>query len=450
MHHSDGETKFDVVIVGAGVSGIIAAQRYLQVHPGCHLAILEQDYCLGGRLYHSFWTQWTHGLAEFSDMPMDRPLEQDCSRDLFKAKYTTEYLEKYVDQVRYAGRSLRERIQFSIQVQSIEMIESKWRLKCTDSSKSSKVFFATTLMIASGEASRPNLPDLPGKETFGGVIVHSHVTVIGAGKSAADMAYEAVKAGKAVTWLIRKNWHRCWAAQTRIMSSLQPSVLNKETWWAWFLHRTNIGIRIVKWIFSLLDTEVRKRADNKERKSTKGFEKPEYDTDIFWQNSTGGAVHHDDFWPLVAENVWVYRDEVKILTNKELCLKDGSHFPCDAVLCGTVEADEKVTKIFPLLANPPVHFHAQIDTTPYRLYHSIAPLADSYFDKNMVLPSLEEQERDIATWIAWCQRRYLSNGELGNFAAFDSIPYVDRLLDDIGITAHREGWLRDTFTPFMP
>src|SRR4051794_3071747 len=69
MQNSDHEKAFDVVVVGAGmlattqaeqappcnyspaipgVSGIIAAQRYLQAHPNCRLTILEQDYCIGG------------------------------------------------------------------------------------------------------------------------------------------------------------------------------------------------------------------------------------------------------------------------------------------------------------------------------------------------------------------------------------------------------------------
>ena len=36
-------------------------------------------------------------------------------------------------------------------------------------------------------------------------------------------------------------------------------------------------------------------------------------------------------------------------------------------------------------------------------------------------------------------------------AAFDSVPCVDRLLDEIGLTAHRKkGWLGNIFSPIMP
>jgi hypothetical protein len=216
----------------------------------------------------------------------------------------------------------------------------------------------------------------------------------------------------------------------------------------------------------------------------------------------------------VAENVSVYRDDVKTLSGKTIYLNDGTNFPCDAVLCATgwkpgvevfntdllvrlglphrkedephdskvkwekmiLGADKKICKRFLLLANPPEHSHKYIETTPYRLYNGIAPLTDdsilfmnhitagnkisaaetqaiwavAYFDKRIVLPSVEEQENEIATRIAWCRRRYLSNGERGNFAGFDSLPYMDKLLKDIGATAHLKGWRRDQFEPVRP
>jgi dimethylaniline monooxygenase (N-oxide forming) len=248
-------------------------------------------------------------MAEYSDMPMERPPEEDCRSDCFKAKYTTQYLEKYVDQMQHNGRPLRQKIQFGIQVRSIKKINGKWELSCIDARNIPVAFSAVKLMIANGENSLPNMPDLPGKETFEGSIIHSEnfgesniisseavndVAVIGAGKSAADMVYEAVKAGKTVSWIIRKTGtgpgffapidmktpyrNGLEAAQTRVMSSLQPSILNPETLWSWFLHSTVLGAAIVKWLFAKLDAVVRKSADYRGRKNTHGFEKLEYNT----------------------------------------------------------------------------------------------------------------------------------------------------------------------------
>lgn len=69
MDDSNNKRSFEVIIVGAGtlgfpdqghrdsetlmrlhvgISGIIAAQRYLEAHPKCRLTLLEKDYCIGG------------------------------------------------------------------------------------------------------------------------------------------------------------------------------------------------------------------------------------------------------------------------------------------------------------------------------------------------------------------------------------------------------------------
>lgn len=220
----------------------------------------------------------------------------------------------------------------------------------------------------------------------------------------------------------------------------------------------------------------------------------------------------------MAEKVYVYRSSVKSLSESELYLDDenSTHFPCDVVLCGTGwkhglemfdtstlmelglpypketepqeatakwerlvgKADEEILKRFVMLRTPPKHYYHKPETrTPYRLYHTMAPVHDdsilfmnhvvvgtklfaaeaqaiwavAYWDKTFTLPSVEERENDIAHMIAWNKRRYLSNGELGNFAAFDTVPYVDKLLDEIGVTSHRrKGWLGNMFSPILP
>lgn len=298
----------------------MAAARYLQRHPECNLAILEQDDCVGGvwskrRDYPTFWTQWAYGIAEFGDYPMKEPPEEDCMNLLFRAKYTGKYLEEYVDHVNVSGLSLRDRIKFNVHVQSVEKHGDLWELMCTSSDEEtrSQSLRAKRLMMANGQASVPRMPEIPGCESFAGPIVHllnfgqsdviknhkiEHVTVLGGGKSAADMVYESVKAGKTVSWVIRKTGDKStgpgyfapadvktpyrsagFAAQTRIMASLQPCFMNPQNLWTWFLNRTTYGVKLVKWIFKEADNTTRKRAAYRERESTKGFEKLEYETE---------------------------------------------------------------------------------------------------------------------------------------------------------------------------
>ncbi|KAK0508874.1 hypothetical protein JMJ35_008245 [Cladonia borealis] len=78
-------TMFDVVVIGAGLSGITFSRFYLDVHSGCTLAILEEDSCVGGvwsstRLYNGFWSQSGLRMSGFSDVPIS--LRYDLPRHL--------------------------------------------------------------------------------------------------------------------------------------------------------------------------------------------------------------------------------------------------------------------------------------------------------------------------------------------------------------------------------
>ncbi|KAF3071070.1 putative dimethylaniline protein [Daldinia childiae] len=220
--------------------------------------------------------------------------------------------------------------------------------------------------MANGQSSVPNMPNFPGKEHFRGKVIHSvdfgqsdvvqdksiqHIAVIGAGKSAADMVYEVVKAGKTVSWIIHETGNGSLGAAAFAPIDLPTPYKNGDA---------NISN------YNLAE-------------------------------KTAGGCHFADFWPLVAEKVYVYRGDVKLLDGNELYLNDknGTHFPCDAVLCGTGwksgldmfenhtlmelglpypkdiepqevtakweklvgKADEQVLRRFVMLRNPPKHYH---------------------------------------------------------------------------------------------
>ena len=202
------------------MSGIAAARFYLDVHPLAHVVILEKDSHLGGvwsskRAYEGFWTQWTVGTAEWSDMKMPPPPQEDTFYNFFKAKYTTKYLEKYVDEHVYDGKTLRDRMIFDFAVQTVKKEGTLWVVRGTQ-----VAYRAPKLIVAAGITSSANLPQIRGMENAEMPIIHQgsfgqspvltsdrykKVTVIGGGKSAADMVYACVGAGKSVSWVIRRS-----------------------------------------------------------------------------------------------------------------------------------------------------------------------------------------------------------------------------------------------------
>lgn len=140
-------------------------------------------------------------------------------------------------------------------------------------------------------------------------------------------------------------------------------------------------------------------------------------------------------------------------------------------------AEAEVLQTFPRLAHPPPHKPHPPTLTPFRLYRNILPTnlekypgilflghlsignnfrtaeiqalwAVAHLSGIMKPPPQMEMERDVALTLAWCRKRYLSKGQLGNWFYFDLVPYTDTLLADVGLTSHlRHGWWGNWWRP---
>lgn len=245
--------------------------------------------------------------AEFSDQKTTRPPEEDTYYDFFKAKHTTQYLEHYIDDHKFNGQSLRERIRFGFEVQNIRRQDLMWVVSGQDKKGGANIKIrAVKLIVASGLASTPVLPTLPGKEKFEGSILHQEafgqssvlsapdilrITVLGEGKSSADMVYASIKAGKSVTWIVRPPgissgpgfflpakgkgpYKNAFAlGSTRVVATLTPSFFNPDNWWTKVLHGTSLGRKVVSAVWGSADKEIRDEANFESRPAKKGFEK---------------------------------------------------------------------------------------------------------------------------------------------------------------------------------
>lgn len=133
------------------------------------------------------------------------------------------------------------------------------------------------------------------------------------------------------------------------------------------------------------------------------------------------------------------------------------------------KASTDILTQYPILANPPPHVRSSMANAPYRLYNLVVPVDDptrsfaaigmlqttnyfrtgeaqsrwvtAYFDGKVGLPPLAERRDDVAHFVAWCRRRYLSSGNDGNSVNFDTLSYTDRLFAQLGLKSHlKSGW----------
>ena len=305
-------------------------------------------------------------MARFSDSSIETPKPDDVYYSFFPASYVTKYLEEYVTSHVYAGRSIRERIIFGEAVPNVRW-EPQTRSWIISTDKPAALS-TPKLMVCAGLTSIPNMPSIPGQETFKGRIMHhrdfgsssiledpkaKHITVLGGAKSAADVAYAAAAAGKQVSWIIRKSGsgpggllpakglgpykNTNEVLYTRLTAALNPSIWTPQTWATRLFHQSWIGRNVVDWIWGSSDASTRREAGFKERSDNTGttYQNLQPDTPIFWGDDSSGVNQRPDFWRCMAsDNVRVFRKDILELKHHQIVMPEET-ISSDVIVCGT-------------------------------------------------------------------------------------------------------------------
>lgn len=119
-------------------------------------------------------------MAEFSDVPMTPPPAEDQYYGFFPAKYTSTYLESYVDNHTYAGKTIRDRVLLKSHVDSVTRFQildsshgsSSSTTQWTITYNTNKRIYASKIIDATGLTSQPYIPSLPGSSNFKGRTLH--------------------------------------------------------------------------------------------------------------------------------------------------------------------------------------------------------------------------------------------------------------------------------------
>jgi 4-hydroxyacetophenone monooxygenase len=156
-----------VVIVGAGMSGLLAAIRLQQA--GVAFEIIEKNADVGGtwlentypgcrvdnpsHLYGYSFEPNHEWPMHFSTQPVLRDYFMGCA-------------DKY---------GLRRHIRFNTQVREARFDEAakRWRVTIKNPDGAEETLTATAVISAVGQLNQPRLPDIPGRDSFRGVSFHS-------------------------------------------------------------------------------------------------------------------------------------------------------------------------------------------------------------------------------------------------------------------------------------
>ena len=203
--------EFDVVIIGAGISGISAAYHLSTLCPGRSFAMLEQREDLGGT-----WDLFRYpGVRSDSDMHTlgFRFFPWVREESIAEGDAILEYLNEAVDRF-----DIRRRIRFGQKVTSAEWSSeaARWTLT-VETAGDQRTVTCSVLFACAGYYSYTSghTPEFPGIDGFAGSVVHpqfwpddldvtnANVAVIGSGATAVTIVPALAKTAKHVTMLQR-------------------------------------------------------------------------------------------------------------------------------------------------------------------------------------------------------------------------------------------------------
>lgn len=183
--------EFDVIIVGAGISGLYMLHRVRQL--GLSARVIEMGGDLGGTWY---WNRYPGARCDTDTLEYSYSFDEDLQQEWeWPERYPTQpeildYLNHVADRF-----DLRRDITFSSKVEAATFDETSnhWHIRADDGAELGARF----LVMATGSISAPNLPAIEGMDSFRGPIYHTarfphegvdfsgkRVGVVGTGSSA--------------------------------------------------------------------------------------------------------------------------------------------------------------------------------------------------------------------------------------------------------------------------
>ena len=278
-----------VIIIGAGIYGLVAAKTYLEINPEIDLLILDADSSVGGvwsasRVYAGLVADIPAPAFEFSDLRMTEEFGIAKWTDI-PGKMLYEYLERYAKKF-----DILRRCKLNTEVISVDKEGISWRVHTRPVEDVSKAKEETltcdVLLVATGISSKPKFPDID-TSALEGLVVHTKdlhkrhddlvsekvktVAVVGGNKSSVEAVRACARAGKQVHWLIRENGagpglllnaklangkQGPQVGLCRVTEFNHPTIFGYRGWWDRFFlsGKYSLGSKIFNWFWNSITT----------------------------------------------------------------------------------------------------------------------------------------------------------------------------------------------------
>ena len=338
----------DVLIVGAGISGIGAAYHLQRDCPNKSYTILEGRAALGGT-----WDLFRYpGIRSDSDMYTlgfsFKPWKEQ--KAIADGPSILKYLEETADE-----NNIREKIQFNHQVKSAAWSSENacWTVSVQQKDTAESVTYTCNFLFLCGgyyKYEAGYTPDFPGMGDFEGQVIHPQkwtddinyqnkkVVVIGSGATAVTLVPVLAKQAEHVTMLQRSPTYMLSRPSEDALANRLRKILPAK-----------LAYDLIRWRNVLLTMFV----FNRSKKNPEGMKKylinqtrkrlnDDYDVDTHFTPSYGPwdqrlcLVPDDDFFEaLNEESASIVTDHIDTFTKKGIKLKSGQELEADMIVTAT-------------------------------------------------------------------------------------------------------------------
>ncbi|KAK3396898.1 hypothetical protein B0T20DRAFT_244966 [Sordaria brevicollis] len=380
----------DILIIGAGPSGLCAAKTFLQHDPNTNIVIIDGHSTVGGvwskeRLYPTLRTNNMYPTMDFSDFPMEdvgigRPGHHITGEEMHT--YLTAYAQHF---------DLMKRIRLNTRALRVQQTPSKdgWEVDVQSGDDPNKTTILDTkkLVMATGILGVPNMPSFKGEEAFDAPLFHSsslgprytdvlqnpsinRIAVLGGSKSAYDTVYLAATTGHKVDWIIRKSgrgpsWvfpshtkigpFKAWREKLitrRIATFMSPCILPDHSGSKVrdFLHTNRLGKVVARKFWKTIHADTIRDCRYREGKDPR-YTVLEPDHNPFWYGTSSGTLNYEqDFKSLITSGqVTVHREDISHLGPHTIHFADdgAGSLEVDALICATGYSAKPPVEFFP-------------------------------------------------------------------------------------------------------
>ncbi len=351
--------KLPVLIVGAGMSGLLAGIRLKQA--GVPFTIVEKNPEVGGTWYEN----------QYPDCRVDNPSHlysysfepnHDWPNHFSPQPVLLAYFQRVADK-----HGLRAHIRFETQVEECAWDDAAdvWRVRVRDKAGKVETLTAKAVISAVGQLNQPRLPDIPGVGDFKGPAFHSarwrhdvdlhgkRVAVIGTGASAFQFAPQVAKEAARLTifqrtppWLApTKDYHDPVTAGEKWLLEHVPYYEKWYRFWLFWMLTDGVYEAVKSdpaWNGSpdaVSPANAMLRDGLAFMISQQAQDRPDLLPHLVPAYPFGGkrALRDDGVWiaALKRDNVELVTDPITRITETGIDTKDGTHRDFDAIIYGT-------------------------------------------------------------------------------------------------------------------